>query len=144
MAMADEYNIKPGREHLPIERPIYFSGDPFGDFIRQRRSELGLSLRQVEERTGIHNSRLSRWERGEQKPASADLLPHLAAALEVPMADLCQRAGQAITDALPHVHPYLHTKYGSHLPAAVLRELVEHCEAVLANHGVQITATEAA
>lgn len=138
MSMADEYNIKPGKEHLPVERPIYFSGDLFGDFIRKRRIEVGLSLRQLQERSGIHNSRLSRWERGEQRPESADLLAPLATALDLPLAELCQQAGHDITKGLPHVTPYLHLKYGPHLPSDALHELVAHCEAVLDRHGIHL------
>jgi transcriptional regulator with XRE-family HTH domain len=144
MAMADEYKIKPGKEHLPQERPVYYSGDLFGDFIRQRRTDLGLSLREVERRTGIGNARLSRWERGEQRPETPDLLTPLAAALDVPVAELCQRAGHDITKGLPHVTPYLHLKYGHHLPSEVLHELVEHCEGVLARHGIHAKETGAA
>lgn len=144
MAIADEYNIKPGKEHLPIERPIYYSGDPFGDFIRKRRTELGISLRELSERTGIHNSRLSRWERGGQRPETADLLAPLATALDVPLADLCRNAGDDIARGLPHVTPYLHLKYGHHLPTEVLHDLVAHCEDILARHAVTARGVEQA
>lgn len=139
MSTADEFKIKPGKEHLPVERPVYFSGDSFGDLIRQRRTELGLSLRQVSARTGIHNARLSRWERGEQRPESADLLPVLASALDLPLEDLCQRAEAHLGQGLPHVTPYLHLKYGQHLPTDALHGLIAHCEDVLAAHGVEVS-----
>lgn len=137
MSMADEYKIKPGKEHLPVERPVYYSGDRFGDFIRQRRTDLGLTLRQLSDATGIHHSRLSRWERGEQRPQVADLLLTLALALDVPVGDLCDRAGKPLGRGLPHVTPYLHLKYGRHLPRDILHELVAHCEEVLAAHGTR-------
>jgi transcriptional regulator with XRE-family HTH domain len=136
MSMADEYKIKPGREHLPVERPVYFSGDSFGDSIRQRRTELGLTLRQVSEATGIHHARLSRWERGEQRPETAEVLPALADALHMPIGDLCRRAGKPLSRGLPHLAPYLHLKYGEHLPSDILHELIAHCEEVLNRHGI--------
>lgn len=139
MATADELNIKPNGQHLLKDRPRCYSGDRFGDFIRQRRADLGLSLRQVEERSGIHNSRLSRWERGEQRPETADLLPALAQALDLPVAEVCQRADHGLTRTLPHLGTYLHTKYGRHLPPDVLHELIDHCETVLTAHNVATT-----
>ena len=112
----------------------------FAQFIQGRRWALNLTLRQMEELTGIGNARLSRWERGIQRPDSADLLPDLAKALEVPVGELCRRAGGDLADSLPCVSPYLHTKYGQHLPQEALDELVLHCQAVLNNHGVTINA----
>ena len=144
MAMGDEHRITAGERDLPVEQATHFSGDPFGDFIRQRRVDLGLSLRDIERRTGIDNARVSRWERGHQRPQSADLLAPLATALEVPLADLCQRAEGHLTKGLPHLNSYLHVKYGHNLPAEVLHELVAHCEDVLNHHGIHTGEANAA
>lgn len=100
--------------------------------------ELGLSLRQLAERTGIDNSRLSRWELGRKIPNSPDRLPGLAAALEVPVSELYSRLGPALADALPHLRPYLHTKYGQEVPHDALHELASYCESILTSHGVTV------
>lgn len=137
MSLDDEYAITPTEEHLPLSYLRKTSGDPFGDFIRRRRFELGITLRELEERTGLDNSRLSRWEHGTKRPVSPNLMPQLADGLEVPVSDLYRLVAPDMADALPELRPYLHTKYGELVPDEVLVELANHCEKVLARHGVQ-------
>ncbi len=137
MSFDDEYAIAPTKEHLPLSYLRKTKGDPFGDFIRRRRFELGITLRELEERTGLDNSRLSRWEHGTKRPVSPDLMPQLADGLEVPVSDLYHLVAPDMADALPELRPYLHTKYGELAPDEVLVELANHCEKVLAEHGVK-------
>lgn len=137
MSLDDEYAITPTEAHLPLSYLRKTNGDPFGDFIRRRRFELGITLRELEERTGLDNSRLSRWEHGTKRPVSPDLMPQLADGLEVPVSDLYRLVAPDMADALPELRPYLHTKYGEQVPDGVLVELADHCEEVLARHGVQ-------
>lgn len=137
MSLDDEYAITPTEEHLPLSYLRKTNGDPFGDFIRRRRFELGITLRELEERTGLDNSRLSRWEHGTKRPVSPDLMPQLADGLEVPVSDLYRLVAPDMADALPELRPYLHTKYGERVPDDVLAELANHCEKVLSRHGVQ-------
>ena len=137
MSVDDEYAITPTEEHLPLSYLRKTNGDPFGDFIRRRRFELGITLRELEERTGLDNSRLSRWEHGAKRPVSPDLMPQLADGLEVPVSDLYRLVAPGMADSLPELRPYLHTKYGELVPEEVLAEVADHCEKVLAGHGVQ-------
>lgn len=137
MPIDDEYAITPTEEHLPLSYLRKTNGDPFGDFIRRRRFELGITLRELEERTGLDNSRLSRWEHGTKRPVSPDLMPQLADGLEVPVSDLYHLVAPDMANALPELRPYLHTKYGGLVPEEVLADLADHCETVLARHGVK-------
>lgn len=45
-----------------------------GDVFRKKREELGLSLRDVEERTGVNRSTLSNLENGAAVPDGANMI----------------------------------------------------------------------
>lgn len=51
--------------------------------IRQRRFELGLTLEEVAQRVGVHNSTVQRWESGNIANLGRDKIAALAAALQV-------------------------------------------------------------
>lgn len=55
-----------------------------GDMVRQRRKELGWTLDELVEKTGLSKSFLSEVERGKRSP-SADTLLKLSRALSLPM-----------------------------------------------------------
>lgn len=55
-----------------------------GKTVRDRRIELGLSLKELAEKAGVNYVFLSRLERGMEKP-SEDLVRRLAAALNISM-----------------------------------------------------------
>jgi transcriptional regulator with XRE-family HTH domain len=63
-----------------------------GEFIREQRRVGHLSLRKLSEMAGISNPYLSQIERGLRKP-SAEILQHLARALEISSETLYVRAG---------------------------------------------------
>lgn len=65
-----------------VERSV-FSG--FGSMIRNRREELGLSLKQIEEETGISPSYINRIEKGVRKAPSFRIIEQLAKALDMPV-----------------------------------------------------------
>lgn len=65
---------------------------PFGQRVRQRRKELGLSLKDLAGRTGLTASFLSLVERNQNNP-SLQSLHRLAEALEVPLFYFSQRNG---------------------------------------------------
>ncbi|MGH9223105.1 MAG: helix-turn-helix domain-containing protein [Acidimicrobiales bacterium] len=66
--------------------------EELGSFIRSRRRTHRLSLRRLSEASGISNPYLSQIERGLRKP-SAEVLQHIARALELPVEELYVRAG---------------------------------------------------
>lgn len=108
----------------------------FSNFILARRQELGISLGQLEQRTGLHNSRISRWERGIEMPDRPERLAALAAGLEVPTADLYALAGVDLPDELPTLRPYLRSKYGNALPDEALAEIANYSDQVARRYGV--------
>lgn len=108
----------------------------FATFIRTRRAELGLSLPQLEARTGINGSRLSRWERAIDMPSRPDRLTALARGLDVPPTDLYLLAGMDLAPELPSMRPYLRSKYGNELPADALAEIEAYAADIAAHYGV--------
>jgi len=108
----------------------------FSQAIHQRRQELGLSLTVLESRTGIHNSRLSRWERGIEMPDRPDRLIALARGLEVPAADLYSLAGIDLPETLPSHRPYLRSKYGAALPPEALEQIAGYADRIAARYGI--------
>lgn len=109
----------------------------FSQFIRRRRKALGLSLRAVQARTGIHHSRIGRWERGDEAPDGPDRIAALARGLEVPVADLYAVAGIELPE-LPSLPLYLRVKYGAVLPGEALDEIAERAGEVAERYGVAL------
>ena len=136
MSSDDEYNIEVSEVHRIKPKPVRPSGDRFGDFLLHRRAELGISLVELETRTGIHNSRLSRWERGAEFPSRPERLTVLAAGLEVPLSDLYLAAGIEPTPQLPSMRPYLRSKYGPELPAEAIAEIEAYSNQIAARYGI--------
>jgi len=108
----------------------------FGAFVLRRRLELGLSLLQLEARTNLHTSRLSRWERGLEMPSRPDRMTALAAGLEVPASDLYLLAGMDLAPELPSLRPYLRSKYGDYLPPEAIADIDLYSAQVAARYGV--------
>lgn len=66
-------------------------GDAFGEAVRGRRLARGLSQERLAERAGVSVEHVARVERGEKSP-SLRVARSLAAALDVPLADLLTEA----------------------------------------------------
>lgn len=82
-----------------------------GELLHQRRTELGLSLRELEARTGIENSTIVRFEKGAYAAPSPEKLSKLAAALQLPLADVFAAAEYIVPAELPSLNLYLRTKF---------------------------------
>jgi transcriptional regulator with XRE-family HTH domain len=67
--------------------------DNFGEYLRSLRVEKRLSLREVEEKSGVSNSYLGLIERGQRPVPGADILKKLAPVYDVPVRDLLLAAG---------------------------------------------------
>lgn len=65
----------------------------FGDYLRNLRVEKRLSLREVEQQSGVSNSYLGLIERGQRPTPGADILKKLAPVYDVPVRDLLKAAG---------------------------------------------------
>lgn len=81
-----------------LERAV-FSG--FGSIIKNRREELGLSLKQIEEQTGISPSYINRIEKGQRKAPSYRIIEQLAKALDLPVSKLTNIAEAPVQNEVP-------------------------------------------
>ena len=139
--MNDEYDIEIEGErplqHVPLRHlPLVPTGVPLADLIAHRRRELGLTLNQLEKRTGINTARLSRWEQGLDSPQRPERLTALARGLDLPPADLYVAAGLDLSGQLPSLRPYLRSKYGDSLPPAALKEIERFSARLAAKYGL--------
>lgn len=66
-----------------------------GDILRSRRTELGLTLREVSGAARVSLGYISEIERG-QKEASSELLFSLCDALEMPLSDVLREVADAV------------------------------------------------
>jgi transcriptional regulator with XRE-family HTH domain len=73
----------------------------FGPYLRSARERKGLSLRAVEEATGISNPYLSQLESGKVRQPSPVVLHKLALLFEVSYKDLLRLAGYPVPDEPP-------------------------------------------
>ncbi len=102
-----------------------------GEFIRKRRIELGLSIRQLSERSGVDKGNLSRIENGKRSLVRATekkFLAQVAHALEVDVTEL--QGLVTPVEALPPTRTYFRRKLGIDAAQAdVLAKLVEDFQA---------------
>ena len=89
-----------------LERSV-FSG--FGSIIKNRREELGLSLKQIEAETGISPSYINRIEKGQRKAPSYRIIEQLAKALDMPVSKLINVAEVPVQDDVPSLEELLLT-----------------------------------
>ncbi len=66
-----------------------------GDVLRERRAELGLTLRDVSKEARVSLGYISEIERG-QKEASSELLASLCGALEMPLSSVLREVSDAV------------------------------------------------
>ncbi len=78
----------------------------FGDYIRQRRVEQGMTLSTLAEKTGVSASYLSRIERGERSVPGLLLIQKVADALQIDPAFLSNIAGLPGSHLRELSHPY--------------------------------------
>ncbi|MEU2869789.1 helix-turn-helix transcriptional regulator [Streptomyces olivoreticuli] len=89
-----------------------------GNFIRQAREGLDIPLIRLAADLRMHQSYLSRLERGDFKQPSPEVLQRLAIALKVRHEDLFALAGYLAPDLLPSFMPYMRAKYAMSEQAA--------------------------
>lgn len=86
-------------------------GVRLGDVIREARTALGLSLRQLSDAVGTHYSFLARLESGDYQTTKPAILQRLSRVLELDERDLFSLAGLDAPEGLPAFTPYLRAKY---------------------------------
>jgi transcriptional regulator with XRE-family HTH domain len=103
----------------------------FGDFIRDRREALGITLRHVAGQIGVSGAYMSKMERGLDTPPSPDKIARLAGVLQVDVDHLLALANkmdpqlQQIIHKVEGLPAFLRTFYGSGLTVAELNKALE-------------------
>lgn len=108
----------PGSDEAKRSEPVRLP-----EVLREAREALGLSVRRLAQRVGVHHASLSRIEAGERRP-TPETLQLLAAALEIDEADLFALAGYRLPKALPAFPAYLRAKY--RMPQEAATQLNEY------------------
>lgn len=103
------------------------SESTFGEVLKQARSLAGLTLRQVEESTGVSNAYLSQLENGKIKKPSANVLYKLAQMYAIQLEVLLGAAG-IIPGAGPKVNTLPPPIPGRNLSEAEEQQLLEYLE----------------
>lgn len=108
-----------------------------GTILRQRREELGLSIRAFGRAIDVPAATILRIEQGQFSP-NPTLLAKFAEGLELPLADLYSVAGYPIPNDLPSMPAYLRTKYRD-LPAPARKDLNDYLEKLKTKYGLDET-----
>jgi len=106
-----------------------------GRRLRNRREQLGLSVRDLEGMADVDNGTIVRIEQGAFAAPRPDKLSRIADALALPLADVFALAEYVVPDELPTFAPYLRAKYRA-LPAKALAELERHFDDLSARYGL--------
>jgi transcriptional regulator with XRE-family HTH domain len=108
-----------------------------GAELRKRREALGLSLRQLEELSGVDDTTIVRLEAGRSQRPATEKLQRLAVALDVPLEDLLITAGIQTDRGLPTLRPYMRTKYPQ-LPEEAQVDLDRYLGRLAKRYGVSL------
>lgn len=85
--------------------------EQLGNYVARHREALGLSMRQLAVKVGVHHRTIDKIERGEITAPAPLILQRLARALGVDYEDLLALSNYLMPDGLPGYQVYLRTKY---------------------------------
>lgn len=105
-----------------------------GSYIRQGRESQQLSTRALAAKAGIDMAQVVRLEGGKALSPRPETLDRLAAALDVPLADVLALAGYPTTRTLPTLRPYMRAKYRN-LPPEAVDEIEAFVQQLAEKHG---------
>ena len=105
-----------------------------GAFLREHRTNLGLSTRALAAQCGIDMATVVRLEQGAFVEPRPDTLRVVAEALGVNLADVFALADYVVPGELPSFRPYLRSKYRD-LPAPAVEELERSFKRIAKKHG---------
>ncbi|WUI02867.1 helix-turn-helix domain-containing protein [Spirillospora sp. NBC_00431] len=104
------------------------AADEFRKYIRVRREELGLSIRQVAKKAGLDSGGLTTIENGRTVHSPRpETIRRLAYALDVPVTELLSRIGYDVPPTPPDLRSYLREQYG-HLPEEAIASACAYIE----------------
>lgn len=106
----------------------------FGQLIRRRRNELGLSLVDVAAHSGIDDSYWSKLENDRVSEPSPRTLQRVARTLGIDAIDLYALCGYELSERLPELQPYLRAKY--ELPPEAIADLERYFAQLRAYYGI--------
>ncbi|MGC0274868.1 helix-turn-helix domain-containing protein [Pseudactinotalea sp. Z1739] len=93
-----------------------------GPSIKQARTQQGISLRRLAQRSGVPRTTIERIEQEKIEHPRPNILHALGTALEIPVSDLYSLANYPTVEALPSFAPYLRARYQG-LSAQAITEL---------------------
>lgn len=102
--------------------------------LRSRRIELGLSMRQLANATGMNVATISVLEAGTNLSPLPETLKDIAQVLRLPISDLFLVADWLPAGELPTLKPYLRAKYRD-LDEAAIAELERYAQRLTERHG---------
>lgn len=105
-----------------------------GNALKNRRTELELTIKEVARRSGVTDSNVLRIERGDIPQPRPETLKSLADVLGLELSDLFSLAGYVQPKTLPSLSPYLRSKY-SDLPESAAKEMEASFARIAAKHG---------
>jgi len=105
-----------------------------GDYIRSRRSSMGLSLSEAAEASDLDPSYWNKLENGHYSNPAPQHLSTIAGVLGVAVEDLYGLAGYDIPERLPSFQPYLRAKYD--LPPEAIADLERYFELLRNYYGI--------
>ena len=106
----------------------------YADYVKTRRAELGLSLQDVTDISGLHFSYWCKIEAGNYSAPTPKYLKIIAKTLQVPIEDLYGLVGYDVPERLPSFTPYLRAKYD--LPPEAIGDLERYFEFLRNQYGI--------
>jgi transcriptional regulator with XRE-family HTH domain len=118
--------------NIGMSKPV----EPLAATLQRLRQQAGLSLRDLEARSGVDRGFISRLENGTRSRAGAPTLNRLAEALGDDRDALLKAAGYTTVakPPLPTLTTYLRSKY-SHLPAEARQDVAAYIDRLEAEYG---------
>ena len=107
-----------------------------GRFLRTRREHLSLTARQVAAKSGVHDTTVVRLEQGAFRAPRPETLRHIAASLDLSLADVYALADYSPPEDLPALGPYLQATYRE-LPPASVRRIEKYVRRLVARHAAE-------
>ena len=108
-----------------------------GQRLRERREQLGLSIRELAERADTTHTTVVRLEQGAYDAPAPDKLSRIAEALGLSLADVFALAEYSVPSDLPSFRPYLRSKYRK-LPTPAVEELERSFRRIAKRHGLAL------
>lgn len=111
--------------------------DDLAAWLREARAAAGLSIRRLEERSGVSRSAIMRLEQAVPPQPGVDKLRALAVALQRDQVEIFTAAGYTPDGSLPSFAMYLRSRYGK-LPPRARSELEHAFERIASEHGYNL------